>query len=96
MNLWGAASSALFLLSLLVYGFGIYLWETRSIVCGDYFGLNVALTGSGVAVVAGVAIAIRGYFASSRRLFAHSLLTIAFAGVMYFFVGVLAVGCSGI
>lgn len=67
MNRWTAASSTLLLLSLLVYGFGIYLWEARAIVCGDYFGLNIAIAGSGVAGVAGAAIALRGYFASSRR-----------------------------
>ena len=96
MNRWTVASSSALLLSLLVYGFGIYLWETSTIGCGDYFGLNVAIAGSGVAGIAGTAIAFRGYFASSLRLLAYSLLTFALAGVMYFLVGVMAVGCSGV
>lgn len=95
-NRWITISYALLVLSVLTYAGGIYIWQARSVVCGDYFGLNGSIVGSGIAGLAAAIFGLQGYILPSRKLFAFSILTFAFAGVMYFFVGVMAVGCSGV
>jgi hypothetical protein len=96
MSRLAVASSLLLLLSVFVYGLGLYLWETRSFACGDYFGLNVAIGGSGIAAVGGGVIVFQAYMGSSRKLLALALVSLMFAATMYFFVGVMTVACSGV
>jgi len=90
------SSLGAFGLSLLVYAVGLYVYENRTNICGDWLGLYIAIGGCWVAVAAAAGFGASSYFTRSGLLGASSLGTLLMAGLMYLIVGSIASACSGV
>lgn len=90
------SSVALILLSVVVFATGLYVYDHRVKVCGDWLGLYIAIGGSWIAVLGGVFLAATAYLRGSKILGACSLLVFLLAGIMYVVVGSISSACSGV
>ena len=77
------------------YAMGIYLRSTRP--CGSDAAGNLALFACALSVIAAAFYALRGIMVQrSARSWVACAGAISLAAVMYFFVGVMYIGCGGV
>jgi len=89
-------SIGLVLLSFAVFAIGLYVYDHRVKVCGDWLGLYIAIGASWIAALGGVFVAAAAYFRGSKLLGGCSLLVLLLAASMYVVVGSIASACSGV
>jgi hypothetical protein len=86
----------LFALSLVVYAAGLYVYQHRTNVCGEWLGLYIAIGGFWAAAAGAAGLGASAYFKRSKLLGAGSVTAFLLAGLMYIVVGSIASACSGI
>ena len=89
-------SLGFFALALVVYATGLYVYEQRTNVCGEWLGLHIAMGGCWVAAVAAVGFGASAYLKRSGLLGFGSLGVLLLAGFMYVVIGSIASACSGV
>ena len=76
------------------YMIGAYVGFTRG--CTSAIGGNVAILGVAMSCVAAAVLAYRGIILRSVVPWLACGATILLSGVMYFFIGVMYLGCGGV